>query len=88
MYNDAAIATRVREAILLDPRVSAQDITVTCEQRIVTLAGEVDTVEAAQSALDTATRVDGVKHVINALQVRPTRWPPPGPEILPWYERR
>jgi len=88
VYNDAAIANRVREAILLNSRVSAQDITITCRDRVVTLTGEVDTLEQAEEAERTAAEVDGVGRVVNELFVRAIRWPSPEREQLPWYRGR
>lgn len=85
MFNDAVICNKVREAILLNTRVSAQDIIITCRDRVVTLAGDVDTPEQRYEAEDTASRVEGVVRVDNNLYVRPGRWPPIEPEILPWY---
>jgi len=88
MYNDAAIANKVREAILLNPRVSAQDIAITCRDRVATLSGDVDTPEQREEAERTAAEVEGVVRVDNELYVRPSRFPPLSPEILPWYGRR
>lgn len=84
MYNDAVIANKVREAILLNPRVSAQDLTVSCVERVVTLRGEVDTPAQEEYALLSAQAVEGVVRVENDLHVRSGRWPPVEPEILPW----
>lgn len=88
MFNDAAIANRVREAILLDPRISAQDIAITCVDRVVTLSGDVDTPEQRVVAETVTQEVDGVVRVENQLYVRPSRFPPVNPEILPWYGGR
>ena len=88
MYNDAVIANKVREAILLNTRVSAQDILISCEDRVVTLSGDVDTPEQKDEAEQTAAAVEGVVRVDNQLYVRPSRFPPHSPEILPWYGGR
>jgi len=88
MYNDAAIANRVREAVLLNPRVSAQDIAITCRDRVVTLSGDVDTPAQKEEAERAAVEVEGVVRVDNELYVRPSRFPPQTPEILPWFGRR
>jgi len=88
MYNDAAIANRVREAILLNPRVSAQDIIIDCADRVVTLSGDVDTPEQKEEAERAAVEVDGVARVDNELYVRPSRYPPQNAEVLPWFGRR
>ncbi|HEY3378256.1 MAG TPA: BON domain-containing protein [Armatimonadota bacterium] len=84
MYNDAVIANKVREAILLNPRVSAQDISVTCLDRVVVLSGGVDTPEQLRLAEETAQTVEGVVRVDSHLYVHTGRWPPIEPEILPW----
>lgn len=85
MYNDAVIANKVREAILLNPRVSAQDISISSRDRVVILSGDVDTPEQRAQAEEAATGVEGVVRVDNELYVRPGRWPPVEPEILPRY---
>ncbi len=84
MLNDAVIANKVREAILLNPRVSAQDIAITSRDRVVTLSGDVDTPEQRTQAEEAASGIEGVVRVDNELYVRPGRWPPVEPEILPW----
>ncbi|HEX2948632.1 MAG TPA: BON domain-containing protein [Armatimonadota bacterium] len=84
MYNDAVIANKVREAILLNPRVSAQDIHVVCRDRVVAISGAVDTPEQEQQAVQSAGSVEGVVRVENNLFVNTGRWPPVEPEILPW----
>lgn len=86
MYNDAAIANKVREAILLNPRVSAQDITVSSKDRVVLLSGGVDTPEQERQALCSAKSVEGVVRVENDLHVRSSRYPPGEPEILPYIK--
>jgi hyperosmotically inducible protein len=88
MFNDAVIANRVREAILLNSQVSAQDIIVTSHEGVVVLAGDVDTPQQRHLAEDTALTVPGVRRVENNLFVRPGRWPPVEPEIFPWVGRR
>jgi len=54
----------------------------------VTLSGDVDTPEQREEAERTAAEVEGVVRVDNELYVRPSRFPPLSPEILPWYGRR
>jgi osmotically-inducible protein OsmY len=88
MYNDAVMANKVREAILLTPGISAQDIVIGVRDGLVTLSGEVDTPEQVKLAAAAATSVEGVRRVENDLYVRPGRWPPAEPEILPWQGRR
>lgn len=85
MFNDAVIANKVREAILLNPRVSAQDISIASCDRVVILSGDVDTPEQRVQAEEAACGVEGVVRVENALDVRSGRWPPVEPEVLPWY---
>lgn len=88
MYNDAAICNRVREAILLNPLISAQDIHIACRDRVVLLSGGVDTEEQREAAECTAASIDGVARVENNLFVFPIRWPPVSPEVLPWFGGR
>jgi len=83
MYNDAVIANRVREAILLNPAISAQDIIITSHNRVVTLLGDVDTPDQVAMAEIIAASVDGVAAVENGLFVRAGHWPPTESEILP-----
>ena len=87
MYNDAVIANKAREAILLTPGISAQDIVIAVQGRVVTLSGDVDTPEQARLAEAAAAGVEGVLRVENDLYVRPGRWPPAEPEILPRHGR-
>jgi osmotically-inducible protein OsmY len=88
MYNDAVIANKVREAVLLAPGLNAQDIVISVHDRVVTLSGDVDTPEQVRVAESAAAGVEGVQRVENDLYVRPGRWPPIEPEVLPWYGRR
>lgn len=83
-YNDAVLANRVRETILLNPRVSAQDLGVECHDRVIILTGGVDTPQQLEAAETSANDVEGVVRVESHLYVRSGRWPPIEPEILPW----
>ena len=67
--DEAALAARVEARLAADPEVSAFDIGVDVEGRVVTLTGEVDTAEAAAEAVELAGDTSGIQGVINRLEV-------------------
>jgi osmotically-inducible protein OsmY len=68
--DDAAIEAEVRARMTSDLALGAFQISVGVENGVVTLNGEVDTDEQRRSAAQTASRVDGVRSVINNLRLR------------------
>ncbi len=68
--NDTALATKVRTALLADPKIAFKDLDVHVENGQVQLSGFVNTSEQAQQAVYRASRVKGVKTVYNHLIVR------------------
>lgn len=68
--NDAQVASEVQSKIVADKNVPAtRDIAVTSNKGIVTLSGKVGTESERQSAANDAAQVEGVKTVVNNLQV-------------------
>lgn len=74
---DNAVATAVRDALLLDPRVDAIAVQVLVRNGVVTLRGQVDNLKARRTAADDARNTLGVRTVRNRIQVRPA------PELEP-----
>jgi len=68
--DDAAITTRIKAAIILDPSLKSLDIKVNTAGGIVTLSGTADTPDKSERAAQIASSVDGVKYVNNQLNVR------------------
>jgi hypothetical protein len=69
--NDAQIASEVQNKITADANVPTKQITVTSNNGIVTLAGTVASEAERGAAANDAAQVDGVKTVVNNLQVAP-----------------
>lgn len=65
---DDTIAVRVRTALLNDPVVHANEITVTAQTGVVVLRGQVHGQQEANAAVAVARRVEGVKDVLSELQ--------------------
>jgi hyperosmotically inducible periplasmic protein len=68
---DTAITTRVKTALIKDPRIRASEIDVQTYQGRVTLNGVVDTADMAQRALDIARATAGVRTIDDKLTVAP-----------------
>lgn len=84
LYADSAIRARVTAALADDPTTEMAVIDVVSEQGLVTLKGQVDSVEIREAAEQIAEKQPGVVSVINELQVKPDRdtlnlrpWVPP-----------
>lgn len=85
-HNDAQIAGDVQGKINADSNIPTKQITVTSSNGIVTLAGNVTSDMERQAAANDAAQVEGVKTVVNNLQVTPTTAqaaPEPEPEPQP-----
>ena len=68
--NDAEIAAEVQHKIIADKSVPAtRDIAVTASKGIVTLSGNVGDESERQAAASDAAQVEGVRTVVNNLQV-------------------
>ncbi len=68
--SDSRIEEDVNDNLTDHPRVDATEITVTVQDREVTLDGTVDTRAAKRAAEDCADHVSGVQHVQNNLRVQ------------------
>lgn len=68
---DQEITEAVERALLYDPRVAATDLTITTEDAIVTLRGQVETLEGWRAAEGVTRNTSGVRMVENRLKVRP-----------------
>ena len=67
--SDAGITTAVKAKLAADTTVRAYEIDVDTNNRIVTLSGEVETSIAKDQALKLARETDGVRDVVDKLQV-------------------
>ena len=66
---DYEIAQRVRKALRRDATTAALDVDVEVEDGIVTLFGEVETIDDSDNAEEVALEVPGVIDVVNELVV-------------------
>jgi hyperosmotically inducible protein len=67
--DDATLASEIDAKLIADPDVAANNVDVDVEQGVVTLSGVVTTDFAREHAEKVAERVDGVRRVINELEV-------------------
>ena len=84
--NDAQVANDVQGKIYADSNVPTKQITVSSSNGIVTLSGNVGSETERQAAANDAAQVEGVKTVVNNLQVTPATAqaePEPEPEPQP-----
>jgi BON domain len=85
--NDAQIAGDIQGKINSDSNVPTKQITVASSNGIVTLSGNVASDAERQAAANDAAQVEGVKTVVNNLQVTPataqTTEPEPEPQPEP-----
>lgn len=70
-FGDAGITTRVKTAIFNEPSLKVMDISVSTENRVVTLSGTVKTRAERAKAIAVARGVEGVKSVKTDLKVQP-----------------
>jgi osmotically-inducible protein OsmY len=66
--DDAALANRARTALLNEPTVHGNEITVTVQDGVLVLQGQVHGTAEADAAVAAARRVEGVKDVRSELQ--------------------
>jgi hypothetical protein len=69
---DAGITASVQSRLAVDDMVRAADVDVTNEDGVVTLRGQVDSFAEKQQALMIARETDGVRNVIDELEVMQT----------------
>lgn len=68
---DAAVTAAVKAKLVADPEVKASRIDVDTVDGVVTLSGRVDTAAERAAAVRVAKGTDGVRRVVDALQVGP-----------------
>jgi len=71
VLNDEAIQKAVMEELEWDPEVEVTDVGVTVDQGVVTLTGTVDSFLKKWAAERAALRVEGVRAVVNHIEVVP-----------------
>lgn len=69
---DAGITTAVKAKLAADDMVKAYEIDVDTQDHVVTLTGEVETSAARDQAMRLARDTDGVREVVDRLQVGDT----------------
>ncbi|MGH2459617.1 MAG: BON domain-containing protein [Chloroflexota bacterium] len=78
--NDELLAEAIRTVLDKDPFVDAIEILVLCHDAVVTLAGTVAGADARDAAKNDAWAVEGVKDVVNQIDIAPEV--PGSPRIL------
>jgi osmotically-inducible protein OsmY len=63
-----AVAAHVRSALRQDPRTNKLQVSIAADNGVVTLAGLADHGQDPKDAADVATKVQGVKDVVNQLR--------------------
>ena len=76
---DASITAKVKAKLIADPEVNALHIDVDTLDGRVTLSGKVASEDLKAEAEKLASRTEGVKEVVNMLQVAGQAPPPPPP---------
>lgn len=74
--SDAELAADVRNRLVWDSWVNADQVQVTVRNRVVTLSGQVDSIVEKRAAGDDAWDTPGVLDVVNNLEIR--QRPSPG----------
>jgi|DewCreStandDraft_1066081.scaffolds.fasta_scaffold00134_105 osmotically-inducible protein OsmY len=72
---DEILAAQVKAAISMCSSIGVEPIKVKAQDRVITLAGTVQTLEQREWAERIAAGIPGVRRVINALLVRETEGP-------------
>jgi len=67
--SDGAITDRVRQRLFSDPDIKGYTVEVETKDRVVTLAGTVESEKARVKAEKLTKKVQGVKSVVNKLRV-------------------
>jgi hypothetical protein len=68
VMRDLAVAAHVRSALRQDPRTDKLRISITADNGVVALAGLFDNGQDPKDATDVATKVPGVRGVVNELR--------------------
>jgi hyperosmotically inducible protein len=69
--NDATLATKIKAKLAADPDINPFDIDVDADLGVITLHGQVRTVEQKREAEEIARGTDGVRKVRNKIEVSP-----------------
>src|SRR5208337_2506766 len=77
--SDAQIASAVQNKIYSDPGVQSRQIAVLASAGVVTLSGDVSSDSERSAAANDAAAIDGVKTVVNNLQVQQAQVAPSAP---------
>ena len=80
---DAGITTSVKNKLIADDLVKARQINVDTADKVVTLTGEVRTDAEESRALEIARSTDGVRDVIDQINVVPEQATIPSPLPTP-----
>jgi hyperosmotically inducible periplasmic protein len=70
VIDDATLTARVKTAIARDAGLRALAINVDTDRGVVHLKGTVSSSDQATRVIDAAQRVEGVRRVVNELEVR------------------
>ena len=68
--SDAALTAKVKTALIRDPDVKAMDLNVETDSGRVLLAGFVANEAQRKKALEVASRVEGVKEVMDGMSIK------------------
>ena len=68
--DDAALSSKIKAKMMLDDAVRARSIKVTTHESVVTLSGQVDSVDEHDRAIRLARETDGVTEVVDHVGVR------------------
>jgi osmotically-inducible protein OsmY len=82
---DAGISTNVKNKLIADDLVKARQINVDTQDKVVTLTGQVNSAEEETRALQIARNTDGVRDVIDQIDIAAPQasFPPPAPLEVP-----
>jgi hyperosmotically inducible protein len=79
MLGDAAVTARIKTKLVADPEVAALNIDVDTVDGRVTLNGKVSSADQRAEAEKLASHTEGVKSIVNLIQVAGQEAPPPRP---------
>jgi osmotically-inducible protein OsmY len=78
MLGDAAITARIKAKLVADPEIKSLHIDVDTVDGRVALNGKVSSADQRAEAEKLASHTDGVKSIVNLIQVAGQETPPPG----------
>jgi len=70
-FEDAKLTATIKAQLAREDRSTVQGIDVDVDDGVAKLKGTVDTVAQKNKAAEIARKVDGVKSVVNNIQVKP-----------------